>query len=82
MAVTLAVLVKVPVTEGSTLTTVATVATAPFNTVPNAQVTTPPASLQVPWLGVAEIKLTSAGNGSVSVTPVASEGPLFVTVMV
>ena len=36
--------------------------------------------LQLPWVGVAETKVTPAGNVSVNVMPFATEGPLSVTV--
>lgn len=35
----------------------------------------------VPWLGVAEVNVTPAGNVSVTVTAAALAGPLFVTVI-
>ena len=54
----------------------------PFVTLPILHVTVPPASLQVPWLDVAETKLVPAGKGSVKITPVAVPGPLLVTIMV
>jgi hypothetical protein len=38
--------------------------------------------LHVPCVGVAETKVAAAGRTSVSVTPVAGEGPLFVIVSV
>src|SRR5439155_20211299 len=38
--------------------------------------------LHVPWLGVTETKLVPLGSASVTDTPVAPPGPLFVTVMV
>ncbi|MBS1252590.1 MAG: hypothetical protein MAG451_01631 [Anaerolineales bacterium] len=56
-----------------------TVADSPTVRVPSSQVTVPPASLQLPWLGVAESKVAPAGRGSVIVTPGASKGPSLVT---
>src|ERR1700712_466121 len=38
--------------------------------------------LHEPWLGSAETRVTPAGSPSESITPVASEGPPFVTVRV
>ena len=38
--------------------------------------------VQLPWLGVAETRVKLAGRASVKVTPVASSGPLLVTVAV
>lgn len=80
VAVTVAVLVIVPGAVGAI--SISTVALAPFANVPKLHITTPPASEQLPWLGVAEIKITPAGSVSVRVTLVASNGPLFVTVTV
>jgi hypothetical protein len=37
--------------------------------------------VQLPWLGVAETKITLEGNVSVTVTPVAADGPLLVKVI-
>lgn len=37
---------------------------------------------QVPCVEVAETKVTPAGNGSVTTTPVATDGPLFLAVIV
>jgi hypothetical protein len=38
--------------------------------------------VQLPWLAVAEPNVTPGGSGSVSVTPVAAEGPALLTVTV
>src|SRR5882762_10616385 len=46
------------------------------------QVTMGAAKLHDPWLGVAETKVRPAGNVSVNVTPLATEGPRSVTAMV
>src|SRR5947209_6544742 len=79
LAVTLAVLLSVPASVGvTTIVTLALLSNARF---PRLQATVPLACAQVPWVDVAETNLTPAGNVSVSVTPVAAEGPLFVTVM-
>ena len=63
------------------VTTIVTVAVAPNGTTPSGQVTTPAACEQLPWLGVADTNVTDPGSVSVTTTPVASEGPRFVTVM-
>jgi len=76
---TLAVLPTIPLTVGVTVK--ATVAVAGLARVPRLQVTVP-VPLHVPWLGVAETKLTPPGSVSVTDTSVAALGPLFVTVMV
>ena len=77
LAVTRAVLVIVPVVEESTVTTMVTVAVLPLAMSPKLQVTMPSASLQgPPWLGLADTKVTPAGKVSVTITPVASEGPV------
>jgi len=76
-AATLAVFVRVPTAVG--LTRIVTVACPEFASVPRLQLTV---AVQVPWLGVAETKVTLAGTASVKVTPVAGEGPLLVTVRV
>ena len=73
----LAVSVSVPVAE--VLTAIATEALEPLANVPRLQVTEP---LQVPWLGVEEINVTPEGRESERVTPVAGEGPLFITIIV
>src|SRR5438270_447345 len=80
LAVTLAVLVMVPVVVG--WTTIVTVAAAPPNMPPRLAVTTPPDWLTDPWLVVAETNVTPAGRESVATTPVASLGPLLVIVRV
>src|SRR5262245_43408616 len=58
----------------------ASVAVADEAMVPIAQ--TPLVLLYVPWLAVAETKVTPAGNWSVRVTPVAASGPVFRRVIV
>jgi hypothetical protein len=79
-AVTLAELLIVPEVLG--VTTIVTVAFAPSPMLPRLQVTVPPDSLHVPWLGMAEPKGTPVGSVSVSTTPVAVSGPMLVTVSV
>ena len=76
LPVTSAVLVIGPAVVGVTRM-VATVLEA-LATLPRLQVTTPPNSLQLLW-GVADTKFTVAGKVSVSITPVASDGPLLET---
>jgi hypothetical protein len=63
-----------------TVTTKAMVAECPLVMVPRLHVTTvvPP---HVPWLGTAETNVALVGNASITETPVASAGPLSVTVM-
>ena len=73
VAETVAWLVIVPGAERRTL--ISTVALAPLASVPSAQVTVPLDSEQVPCEGVAESNVTPAGSVSVTVTPVALEGP-------
>jgi hypothetical protein len=45
-------------------------------------VQTPLAVLYTPWLGLAEANWNPAGSGSLTCTPVAAAGPLFVAVTV
>ena len=75
-----AVFVSEPAALGTT--PMVTVATALLARLPSEQVTTPAIFVQVPWLAVAEAKVTPAGNASVTVTLAARPGPLFVTEMV
>jgi hypothetical protein len=58
------------------------VAVAPGPTVPTLQLTVPLPDEQLPCDDVADMKVTLVGNVSMSVTPVAAEGPLLVTVAV
>ena len=58
------------------------VATPPATIAPSGHVTMPAASEQLPWLGVADTKFVDPGSASVTTTPAASLGPLFVTVIV
>src|SRR5438309_1261278 len=74
LPVTVAVFVMLPgVTDVVTLMVI--VALAPLARLPTEQVTVPEALVQVPWLEVAETKVTPAGRVSVTVTPVAADGP-------
>jgi hypothetical protein len=85
---TLAVLVSVP--GFVALTTMVMVALAPLERLPRLQVTVPSFGeffvaverVQVPWVEDTELKCTVAGKASVTVTPVASCGPLLVTLIV
>jgi len=79
-AATETVLVINPAVLG--VTTISIRAVAAFANVPRLQVAVPLNSEQVPWLGVAETKVTLGGSTSVTVTPEAASGPLFVTVTV
>ena len=76
---TVAVLLTVP--PGVAVTTKVTVAVAGLLMVPRLQMTVL-VPLHVPWLGVTETKLAPLGSASVTDTPVAAFGPLFVTVIV
>ncbi len=62
------------------VTMMATVTAAPLAIVPTGHDTTPAACEQLPWLGTAETNVTEPGSVSVTTTPVASDGPRFVTV--
>ena len=81
MPFTVAVLVIVPAVAGA-VTSMVIVALAPEARLPTEQVTVPEALVQVPWLDDAETKVTPAGRVSVTVTPVAGLGPLFVATTV
>ena len=70
LLVTSTVLDSVPGVVG--VTTMVTVAMAPSARVPRLQVTVPDVWLQLPWLGVAETNVTSAGRVSVTTTPAAA----------
>jgi hypothetical protein len=56
-----------------------TVALPPTAIVPRLQVKTGP-PVQVPWLGVTAPAVKPGGKVSVSLTPVAADGPALVTV--
>lgn len=79
LLVTHAMLESVPDQEGSTLTLMETVTLPALAMSPKLQMIEP-VPLQLPWLGVAETKVTFAGKLSPTVTPVASEGPSLITV--
>ncbi len=59
------------------VTVMVTLAFPPLATEPRLQVTVPLACEQLPWVGVAELNVTPPGRVSVTVTPVAPEGPAF-----
>ena len=73
-ALTLAVLVIVP--AAVVVITIVIVTLDPLEISPRLQVTVPPDSLQLPAEGVAVLKVTPAGNVSVSTTLAAVFGPL------
>ena len=75
--VTLAVFVWSPVEVATTA--IVTVAVSPLAMLPMSQMTVP---VHVPRVAADDTKLISAGSVSVSITPVASEGPLLLTLMV
>ena len=75
-----AVLVKVVGAPG-VLTAISTFAFADLAILPRLQVTVPEACVHVPCVGIAERKVTPAGSVSVSVTPVAVDGPKLWTSM-
>lgn len=77
---TVAVLDIVPPT--SVVATMLIVAVAFLARLPILQVTVPPVSLQVPTVDDADTKVTLAGSGSTTVTPVAGEGPRFLAMSV
>ena len=82
-AVTLAVLASaVPADAGSRVPAIATVATWPEASVAIEHVTVPSAIEHVPADGVAVGLVSSGGRGSLTLMPVASEGPLLVAVRV
>ena len=61
----------------SALTTTVTVALPKLAIAPSEQLT---AVSQLPWLGVAEIRVTLPGSAALRVAAVAPSGPLLVTV--
>jgi hypothetical protein len=66
------------------VTVIWTLAVAPLPSLPTLQVTVPSFGvavdrLQVPWLEETELKWRLLGKASLTVTPVALSGPLFVT---
>jgi len=78
LAVTVALLVMVPVVVGVTL--IVNVALAPFASEPVTLHVTVPDALVQP--GLAELNVTPAGRVSTTLTPVAAPGPLFVATRV
>src|ERR1700730_17424357 len=78
---TRAVFVIVLVCDGL-VTLMLIVALAPLARLPTVQVTVPAEFVQLPWLDVAETKVTPLGRVSVTVTPVAGLGPLLVATIV
>jgi hypothetical protein len=81
VAVTVALLVITPPDVGA-VTTIVTVALPALAIVPRLHVTVPALWLQVPWVAVADINTTPAGNVSVKLTPVAVLGPALLTLTV
>lgn len=77
--VTVAVLEIVPRAVGATVTNKVTVALAPLANVPIEPVTVPELLVTVPTVDVPLTKVSVDGNTSVTVTPVAVDGPALVT---
>jgi hypothetical protein len=77
LADAVAELVSGLVAKGSTVTTMVMAALPPLAMGPRLQVMVL-VPLHAPWLGVAETRVTFAGRVSITVTPVAFEGPLLV----
>ena len=73
VAVTVAVLLMLPIVVGVTLIVI--VALPATARLPSAQVTVCELIEHVPWLGIAEPKVNPAGRTSVTLTPVAIDGP-------
>ena len=86
VSVSVAVTVLVLLNEPEALVLISTinviVALLPELMVPRLPVTVPDAWVAVPWLAVAELNVVPDGKASVTVTLVAVDGPLLVTVMV
>lgn len=78
-ALAFAVFVIVPAALGRTM--IFTVESFPAARLPRLHVTVAVPE-QLPWLGATETRETVAGSLSVSVTPVAPERPMFLTVTV
>src|SRR5262245_15425752 len=64
----------------TTVATIASVTDAPLPMVPTLH--SPVPAVYEPWLGVAVTNVSPAGRRSVTVTPVAVDGPVFVNVIV
>ena len=77
LAVRVIVLVSVPARVGTT--TIVAVTPKLLLTTPTFQVTVPPTFVHVPCEALEDTKLTVAGRGSDTTTPVALSGPLFET---
>src|SRR5438445_2244 len=80
-ALTVAVLVMVPAVAGAGALVVI-VALGSEARLPPEQVTVPEALVQVPWLELAETKVTPAGSRQVAVPMVAGDGPLLLAATV
>ncbi len=76
--VTSAVFWIVPTAPASTVTEIVILALAPTGRTPRLHTTGPPSSHALPWLEDADSRLTSDGKVSVTITPVALDGPSFV----
>jgi hypothetical protein len=74
--------VIVPAAEGAVTVTVISGAAPTAKLAARSQVTTPAASLQLQSVPLALTKLTPPGKVSETLTPLAAEGPLFVTLKV
>ncbi len=79
LAVTRASLTRVPCAVAAISVTRVMVAEALGAKVPSTAVAWPPCPLTVPWVVVPERKVTPAGKVSVTLTPVAVDGPPLVT---
>jgi hypothetical protein len=82
LAVTVAVLISVPLADDWTETTMVTAPLAPLGSAPGPQVIVPLASEQIGAPGLDETNVTPAGRVSTNITPVVSDGPLLVVVTV
>ena len=80
VAVTVAVFVASDAELNVTaFTLIVMITTSPTLSVPKLQVTVPAACKQLPCDVDTEVNITCEGNGSETLTPVATAGPLFVT---
>ena len=77
-----AVFVRIPLALIDTATFNVTVADAPLARLPSDTVTVPLFSLTVPCEAEPEVNVTPEGSRSDTTTPVAADGPLFVTLSV
>ena len=78
--VTVALFVNVPVVVG--VTEIFMPALEPLATPPRLHVNVGLENEQLPWLGAALLNVMLAGKLSVTVTPVAADGPLLLTVSI